>query len=177
MRHDFHQRAVVEAGGASGGKLRIAHLAALGDHRAGEGQGAFRLAVRRASGAGEGDIGVGEAGALADQGVGGKAIVAAIHLGDGDGEALARLRRQGTAAQRAGQADEAFQGGGSIGGDLEQVGRGAELRLDGGEQLLGLAGSGGGIEGRDAAGVVHGSAFRVSLGVGPAFDRGPVTNS
>ena len=52
------------------------------------------------------------------------------------------------AAQRAGQADEAFQSGGGVGGHLEEVRGGAELRLDGGEQVLRLAGGGGGIEGR-----------------------------
>ena len=79
---------------------------------------------------------------LAEIGVGRQAIAAAVELGDGERDALARRRRQSTLVQRAGEAEIAFQRGGAVRDEAEQVRHDAELLFDGFEQRLRGGGSG-----------------------------------
>ena len=69
-----------------------------------------------------GDFGVVELGEIfAEIGVGRQAIAAAVDLGDGERDALARRRRQRALIQGAGKAEIAFERGRAVGDEAEQV--------------------------------------------------------
>ena len=124
----------------------------------GDGAGEFERGVGLAVGGGrfpgsEDFIG-GQAGLAAEQGVGAEAVAAAVDLGDGEGDLFAELRGEHAAGEGAAEVEVAFQRGGGIAEHAHQVRHEAELALDGGEELLGLAGGGGGIGLMDAVHLV-----------------------
>jgi hypothetical protein len=114
--------------------VAVAFEQALGEANGGFGFGIYRPALPRPR-----DVGVAEAGVLAQEGVGRQAIVAAIALGDRKRDLLAHLGSERAVRNCAVQAEQAFERGRRLGGNAKHVGGDAETFLHGVEQVFGLA--------------------------------------
>lgn len=142
------------------GEVRGGHVSAGLDEAPRETRRGGDLRVRPAAVARGVDVGVGEARALAEVGVGGEAIVAAVGFRGREGNRLARLRVEAL-SDGAEEGDHPFERGGGLGGDAEQVRHDAEALADALEQVVGGASGNGGIDRGDAA---HGVLSWVSRG-------------
>ncbi len=102
---DFDDLRVVKAGGAGGLDAGIGNIATLQGNGAGQLEDSVGFVVARGGAAGAGDVFPLEAGLAAKQGVGAKAVAAAIDLGDGEGHLLANFAGQDAVAEGAAKAE------------------------------------------------------------------------
>src|SRR5688572_21945274 len=132
--HLDHLRIVV-TGGLDRAQISFADMAALASDLYRKCHGGLSLCVVRAAVAVGGDLRVVELReVLAKVGVCGQAVTAAVDLGYGESDALARRRRQRALGQCSGQAEIALQRGRTVGHQAEQVRRDSELLLHSLEQ-------------------------------------------
>ena len=106
-------------------------FAHVGDQGAGKPDGDGRLFIPAGAGAVGLDLGAIQARLAADCRVRRQAILATVLLGQGEGDALARLRVERAVAGDAVQAQECLEGGRGVGEDLEEIGHHAKLGMDG----------------------------------------------
>ena len=128
----------------------IGNEAAGLDHGGGELEERVGLWVGGGDAAGVEDRLRGEAGALADEAVGGETVVAGVLLGDGERDLLAGFWGKHTRGERAAEAEVGFERGGRVAKRAQEIRHQAEFGLHAGEEFGGLAGGGGGIERGDA---------------------------
>ena len=134
----------------------VADMAPRTGHLGREAHRSVGLRVVRSAAAVGGDFSVVEFGqVLAQVGMRRQAVGAAVDLGDGQGDALARRRRQGVLGQRAGHAQIALERGRAGGHQAEQVGHRAELPVHGLQQ--GTGGRRGGFDVGGDGDACHGS--------------------
>ena len=137
MQHDLDQLCVAVAGILDRLDISIGDVAAGLDELDGEADCRCGLGIAGTAVAVGCDFDVGELGqVLAEIGMRGQAVVAAVDFGDGQRDALAGRGLERTLGQRAVEAEIAFQRGRAGADQAEQVRHRADLLLDGLQQRL-----------------------------------------
>ncbi|SJM31360.1 hypothetical protein BQ8482_190090 [Mesorhizobium delmotii] len=132
MLDDLDDLRIVVACEPDGAEILVTDMAAVARNLGGETHRCGGLGVVGPAAAIGDHLGIVKLGeVLAEIGVGGKAVAAAIDLGDRQSDALARRRGKAALGKRSGQSEIAFQRSRAIGNEPEEVWDDAELLLDG----------------------------------------------
>ena len=130
-------------------------VAAQGGHFGGKPHGGVRFRVVRRAAAVGSNLGIVQLGEVFAQiAVGRQAVIAAIDFRHGQRDPLAGLRGQRALAQGTGHAQVALECGGADANEAKQVGRPAQLFLDGLQQAV--RGSGRGVDDGGGGDAGHG---------------------
>jgi hypothetical protein len=163
VQHDLDHLRVVVSRELDGANIFFAHMTALAHDLGGEADSNIRLWIVGDAVAVGGNLDIVQFSEIfAEISVSRQAVVAAVNLGDRKRDALARRRRQGAFAERAGQAEVTLQRGGAGGHETEQIWHDAKLFVDSfGWEAAGASLIAAGVGMRDMAGFF----FRLSAGM------------